>query len=151
MKVCELKEGYIYEDNSKRGWCKNGVFRINKLDDGRIRVVDTYWSDNNNGVIATDEYVKDFKELFLLDDVVMIGKYDYKFYNDEDLIYARYTQMSNTGFSNTFIRKETKRNKDLVREVLLDRIKSKEYDLESAKRELVRFDNGELDAKHIYA
>lgn len=137
MKPSELKEGYLYRDNSKRGWCKNGTFIVRLNDGAYPQIADTYWG--NEWHLAMEEDVANFEEVLKFDDYTRVNGYaSIKEYNEEDYIQAHFSQSSGRvgGNPDYFIRKGAKKNKNKQIAVIKDQIGFYERRIESLKKEL---------------
>jgi hypothetical protein len=145
MKVNELKEGWMYEDYSKSGHCKNGTFHVSKWEDGVVVVIDTYF---NSGIEATDEFVKDFKPVFKIDDVELISIDEAKLYEESEIFIVPFDSggyMTRQCFKN----KKAEKSDKLILELLEERVQNAERELKYSKEKLERYKNGELNKKYI--
>lgn len=151
MKSCDIKEGYLYQDYSKRGHCANGTF-VAKEFSGVMHISDTYWNSSKNWIKVSDDYVENFVEILKLDEWKLTDYYGVKRYKDEDIIQTHYTQCSgrNLGTTDYFLRIGAEQDCNYVKKLLEDEIRYTRNKLIDMERQLLELESGELDVRHVW-
>ena len=150
MKLSELKEGYLYKDYDKRGWCRNGTFEV-KVGKDRVYIRDTYWSDK--WFTPKEEYVENFEEVLKLDEYNRTIWSNAKDYEDKDVIQVHFNQCSGRfGFDSMdyFVKKDAKKDKEIKIKQLEEAIENGLRHLEDNKRTLEKLKNGEIKVEHVF-
>jgi hypothetical protein len=90
----KLDANFLYQNKPTKNdeytyWCKNWTFKVQKLDDGRAIMIDTFYSSwDSNPIWVTNQNIDEFKVIFDFREVVKICDSDVNEYNEEDLYYA---------------------------------------------------------------
>ena len=119
-------------------WCRNWIFRVQKNSDNTYSMVDTYWSSGSESFVLTDENFGKFKFLFDLNEVKRVSSTDFYDYNEDD---RWFVAMDSAGWQYSkwyYVRKDAKKNKDLLLSRLNDELASLKWRVEDKEREIAR-------------
>ena len=110
--------------------CINWIFKVFKSEySGKYYMEDTYWSSDNLQIELNDENYDKFKLLFDINEVDRISSSDFYDYDENDRWHIALDSGGWTYSNYYFIRKNAKKNK----EILLDRLNR---ELDSLKKEV---------------
>lgn len=134
-------------------WCKS---RIMICRNGILK--DTYWSGSDGFAIKVEDAQSRFRLILTyignLDELKPIGKHDFDYYADDDIVDISHENMSRSGF---YIKKDAKRCKDKILKKLNEKAEYEKdkanWALKSHKDLIERIDqieNGTLDLDKVY-
>lgn len=118
------KESYPYH-------CFDGTLIAKKFHDGKIRLVDTYWTSDSRVFTLSDALKKGTLNFICnLDEVTAATKDIYNYYNDEDCI----TLFIHAGYRNQYyLKRGAERSKEKMISVLTSKIEDANRQIESLK------------------
>lgn len=123
-------------------WACNWVFTVRKSDDDYI-MVDTYWSSDSKCFVLTDENFDKFKFLFDMNEVRKVSQEAFFDYNEDD---RWFVAMDSGGWQFSkgyYVRKDAKKNKDLLLARLSGELASLKRQAEFVEREIARLNEKE--------
>lgn len=120
--------------------CKNWTFKAHKYENGRVFMNDTYFGDNNRFEV-TDNNINDFEFVFDFREVRKIRDSENDEYNEEDLYYVATDSRGYSCGGCYWIKKDTKKSKELLIKKKKLEIKSLENHLKWAEDDLKRLEN----------
>ena len=123
-------------------WACNWVFTVRKSDDDYI-MVDTYWRSDSKCFVLTDENFDKFKFLFDMNEVRKVSQDDFFDYNEDD---RWFVAMDSGGWQFSkgyYVRKDAKKNKDLLLARLSGELASLKRQAEYVEREIARIREGD--------
>lgn len=139
----------LYADNLY--WCYNWVFKAKKYEhkdeEPYYMMIDTYFDDK--GIELTDENFDEFVLLFDFNEVEQVTKDEIWDYNNDDIIH---TAIGSGGWrfdSKYFVKKGTKKNKDIVLNRLDSKIEYYENVLKVTKETREKVMSNEIDLKYV--
>lgn len=139
--------GSLFWDNMYH--CCNWTFKIHKWDDGRCFMYDTYWSDDSAlHIELTDENISEFTFVFDFNDVKQVSPRNISDYEEYDIFHVAIDSGGMYCGGKWFLRKNAKKNREVVLERLQQEIKSKQSDLEHAKTRYEMVLNGEINLEY---
>lgn len=118
-------------------WGCNWVFTVRKYEDDYM-MVDTYWSSDSKSFVLTDENFDKFKFLFDMNEVKQVSQTDFYDYNEND---RWFVAMDSSGWQFSkgyYVRKDAKKNKDLLLSRLNEELLSLKRKAEYIEREIAR-------------
>lgn len=139
--------GRLYEGNLYH--CCNWTFNIVQDAEGNYFMVDTYWSSGDSlRIMVTDENFHEFKKIFNKNEVKEIRGHEQKYYHYDEVYRVA---LNSGGIRNKklFINKNTSRNKDIVLELMDEKIQHLQSELEYAKKDKERLLNDEINIDYI--
>lgn len=130
-------------------WCFDGQLVVKKGNNG-LYLEDTYWTSDNRCFTLEEALRKGVLEFVCnLDDVEECKEDPYNYYDDEDIFNLSYQHGC---YKKIMVRKDAKKSKEKMKEVLEYKIaeaerqlKSVQYDIDIHKNKLKELENGNLD------
>lgn len=126
--------------------CINWNFKVKYYENSdKYYMVDTYWSGYEGlRVELTDENFDKFEFLFDMNDVHKVSPPGFYDYNEEDRWHLALDSGGYRYSDYYLVRKNAKKNKDILLERLNRELRSLEWQIEDKKKEIERVERGEL-------
>lgn len=130
--------------------CCNWNFKIHRWDDGRYFMYDTYWCDDSAlHIELTDENINEFEFVFDFNDVQKVSPRNISDYEECDIFHVAIDSGGMYCGGSWFIKKNASKNRERILRRLEEEIKSKEHDLDYAKKNYEMVLNGEIDLEYV--
>lgn len=129
--------------------CCNWTFKVVQTEEG-YAMVDTYWSSGDKlTILLSDENISEFTKLFNLNDVRKLNQEEEKYYHHDD-VYRVALDSAGIRGRKLFVNKETTRNKEIVLELMDEKIRSMEHTLKQLKEQKEKVVNDEITLDYIF-
>lgn len=149
----KLNDVYRFRYKIYKAWCFDGKLIVRKDKNGNLYLQDTYWgfNSNENKSFTLEQALEEGYLTFLcnLDEVEECTVFDLDYYADEDLFNLSYQH----GFYKLYYkRKGAVKSPEKMKNVLMQKIKSTEEDIEWSqgrlkrlKEKLEKLNSGDVD------
>lgn len=139
-----INNSYYIGNTSGTYWCKNWTFKVNKRNDNKAYMIDTYFNSWDSSIEVTDENIDEFEVVFDFREVKRIRDFERDEYNEEDLFRVA-TDSGGYSCGNLYwIKKDAVKSKDLLVNKKKQEIESLKNKLKWAENDLIRLEKGEI-------